>query len=42
MFTLTGFTGGMAIYPHEHRMWATIGLYGGARTTPSTAAARRA
>jgi predicted metal-dependent enzyme (double-stranded beta helix superfamily) len=20
---------GMAIYPHEHRMWAAIGLYGG-------------
>ena len=20
---------GMAIYPHEHRMWAVIGLYGG-------------
>ena len=20
---------GMAIYPHEHRMWATIGIYGG-------------
>ena len=19
----------MAIYPHEHRMWAVIGLYGG-------------
>lgn len=22
-------TPGMAIYPHEHRMWAVIGLYGG-------------
>jgi predicted metal-dependent enzyme (double-stranded beta helix superfamily) len=22
-------TPGMAIYPHEHRMWAAIGLYGG-------------
>jgi predicted metal-dependent enzyme (double-stranded beta helix superfamily) len=22
-------TPGMAIYPHEHRMWAIIGLYGG-------------
>src|SRR5687768_17287694 len=20
---------GMAIYPHDHRMWAVIGLYGG-------------
>lgn len=22
----------MAIYPHEHRMWAAIGIYGGAET----------
>jgi len=22
-------TPGMAIYPHEHRMWAVIGMYGG-------------
>src|SRR5262245_32551043 len=22
-------TPGMAIYPHDHRMWAVIGLYGG-------------
>jgi predicted metal-dependent enzyme (double-stranded beta helix superfamily) len=22
-------TPGMSIYPHDHRMWATIGLYGG-------------
>jgi predicted metal-dependent enzyme (double-stranded beta helix superfamily) len=22
-------TPGMALYPHEHRMWAAIGLYGG-------------
>src|SRR5262245_57076934 len=22
-------TPGMAIYPHDHRMWALIGLYGG-------------
>jgi predicted metal-dependent enzyme (double-stranded beta helix superfamily) len=23
-------TPGMSIYPHEHRMWAVIGMYGGA------------
>ena len=22
-------TPGMALYPHEHRMWAVIGMYGG-------------
>src|SRR5437899_12578267 len=22
-------TPGMAVYPHDHRMWAVIGLYGG-------------
>src|ERR1700689_1401269 len=22
-------TPGMALYPHEHRMWAAIGMYGG-------------
>src|SRR5262249_52806987 len=26
---------GMAVYPHDHRMWALIGLYGGAGDKPA-------